>query len=167
MIIYTDGSAHPNPGPGGFGVIVLDNNEKLLYNYNRQFKNKVTNNEMELKAILYSFLNYGVNINNPLLGFNNYDIPIVYSDSNYCVQTFNEWMFNWARNGWIKSDKKIPENLDLIQAYYDWYQKGYRIDLRKVKGHVGNRGNELVDKLAKGEINTFEEAKMFWDTYTK
>ena len=167
MIIYTDGSAHPNPGPGGFGVIVLDNDEKLLYNYNRQFKNKVTNNEMELKAILYSFLNYGVNINNPLLGFNNYDIPIVYSDSNYCVQTFNEWMFNWARNGWIKSDKKIPENLDLIQAYYDWYQKGYRIDLRKVKGHVGNRGNELVDKLAKGEINTFEEAKMFWDTYTK
>ena len=167
MIIYTDGSAHPNPGPGGFGVIVLDNNEKLLYNYNRQFKNKVTNNEMELKAILYSFLNYGININNPLLGFNNYDIPIVYSDSNYCVQTFNEWMFNWARNGWIKSDKKIPENLDLIQAYYDWYQKGYRIDLRKVKGHVGNRGNELVDKLAKGEINTFEEAKMFWDTYTK
>lgn len=122
---------------------------------------------MELKAILYSFLNYGININNPLLGFNNYDIPIVYSDSNYCVQTFNEWMFNWARNGWIKSDKKIPENLDLIQAYYDWYQKGYRIDLRKVKGHVGNRGNELVDKLAKGEINTFEEAKMFWDTYTK
>ena len=167
MIIYTDGSAHPNPGPGGFGVVVLDNNEKLLYNYNRQFKEKVTNNEMELKAILYSFLNYGVNINNPLLGFNNYDIPIVYSDSNYCVQTFNEWMFNWARNGWVKSDKKIPENLDLIQAYYDWYQKGYRIDLRKVKGHAGNRGNELVDKLAKGEINTFEEAKMFCDTYIK
>ena len=167
MIIYTDGSAHPNPGPGGFGVIVLDNDEKLLYNYNRQFKNKVTNNEMELKAILYSFLNYGININNPLYGFNNYDIPIVYSDSNYCVQTFNEWMFNWARNGWIKSDKNIPVNLDLIQAYYDWYQKGYRIDLRKVKGHAGNRGNELVDKLAKGEINTFEEAKMFWDTYIK
>ena len=167
MIIYTDGSAHPNPGPGGFGVIVLDNDEKLLYNYNRQFKNKVTNNEMELKAILYSFLNYGININNPLYGFNNYDIPIVYSDSNYCVQTFNEWMFNWARNGWIKSDKNIPENLDLIQAYYNWYQKGYRIDLRKVKGHAGNRGNELVDKLAKGEINTFEEAKMFWDTYIK
>jgi ribonuclease HI len=46
-------------------------------------------------------------------------------------------MFRWARNNWIKSDKKIPENLDLIQAYYEWYQKGYRIDLRKVKGHAG------------------------------
>lgn len=161
MIIYTDGSAHPNPGPGGFGVIVLDNNEKLLYNYNRQFKNKVTNNEMELKAILYSFLNYGVNINNPLLGFNNYDIPIVYSDSNYCVQTFNEWMFNWVRNGWIKSDKKIPENLDLIQAYYDWYQKGYRIDLRKVKGHVGNKWNEIADQLATGTITSEEVTKIY------
>ena len=162
MIIYTDGSAHPNPGPGGFGVIVLDNNEKLLYNYSKQFKNnKVTNNEMELKAILYSFLNYGVNINNPLLGFNNYDIPIVYSDSNYCVQTFNEWMFNWARNGWIKSDKKIPENLDLIQAYYDWYQKGYRIDLRKVKGHAGNKWNEIADQLATGKISPEEVTKIY------
>ena len=156
MIIYTDGSAHPNPGPGGFGVIVLDNNEKLLYNYNKQFKNKVTNNEMELKAILYSFLNYGVNINNPLLGFNNYDIPIVYSDSNYCVQTFNDWMFRWANNNWIKSDKQKPENLDLIQAYFEHYQKGYRIDLKKVKGHSNNKWNELADKLATGKITTEE-----------
>lgn len=153
MIIYTDGSAHPNPGPGGYGVVVLDNNENLLYNYSRQYKReKVTNNEMEIKAILYSFLNYGININNPLLGFNNYDIPIVYSDSNYCVQTFNTWMFSWAKNNWIKSDKKQPENLELIKAYYDWYQKGYRIDLRKVKGHSDNKWNQMADNLATGKI---------------
>ena len=122
MIIYTDGSAHPNPGPGGFGVIVLDNDEKIQYIYNKQFeKEKVTNNQMELKAILYAFLNYGVNINTN--EFTN-NIPIVYSDSNYCVQTFNSWMFSWANNGWVKSDKKTPENLDLIKAYYNWYQKG-------------------------------------------
>ena len=153
MIIYTDGSAHPNPGPGGYGVVILDNNENLLYNYSRQYKReKVTNNEMEIKAILYSFLNYGVNINNPLLGFNNCDIPIVYSDSNYCVQTFNTWMFSWAKNNWIKSDKKQPENLELIKAYYDWYQKGYRIDLRKVKGHSDNKWNQMADDLATGKI---------------
>ena len=120
MIIYTDGSAHPNPGPGGFGVVVLDNNENLWYTYSKQFAGKVTNNEMELKAILYAFLNHGVKEEND---WNN-NIPIVYSDSNYCVQTFNDWMFRWARNNWIKRDKKIPENLDLIQAYYEWYQKG-------------------------------------------
>lgn len=153
MIIYTDGSAHPNPGPGGYGVVVLDNNENLLYNYSRQYKREeVTNNEMEIKAILYSFLNYGININNPLLGFNNCDIPIVYSDSNYSVQTFNNWMFSWAKNNWIKSDKKQPENLELIKAYYNWYQKGYRIDLRKVKGHSNNKWNQMADDLATGKI---------------
>ena len=157
MIIYTDGSAHPNPGPGGFGVIVLDNNEKIQYIYNKQFeKEKVTNNQMELKAILYAFLNYGVNINTN--EFTN-NIPIVYSDSNYCVQTFNSWMFSWANNGWIKSDKKTPENLNLIKAYYDWYQKGYRIDLRKIKGHNGIKWNELADLLATGKINSEEAMK--------
>lgn len=148
MIIYTDGSAHPNPGPGGFGVVVLDNNENLWYTYSKQFAGKVTNNEMELKAILYAFLNHGVKEEND---WNN-NIPIVYSDSNYCVQIFNDWMFRWARNNWIKSDKKIPENLDLIQAYYEWYQKGYRIDLRKVKGHAGQKWNEMADGLATGKV---------------
>jgi len=164
MIIYTDGSCLGNGKAvncGGFGVVVLDNNEKLVYNYNKRCEN-TTNNREELKAILYSFLNYGVNINNnPLLGFNNIDIPIVYSDSNYCVQTFNEWMFSWARNGWVKSDKQPPENLDLIQAYYDWYQKGYRIDLRKVKGHNGNKWNEVADQLATGKITPEEVNKIY------
>ena len=162
MIIYTDGSAHPNPGPGGFGVVVLDNNENLLYTYSKQCAGPVTNNEMELKAILYTFLNYGILINDW-----NINVPIVYSDSNYCVQTFNDWMFKWANNNWIKSDKKVPENLELIQTYYNWYQKGYRIDLRKIKGHNGHLGNELADKLATGEIKTFEEAEIFWKTYSK
>jgi len=158
MIIYTDGSAQNNGkanSSGGFGVVVLDNNENLIYNYNKREEN-VTNNQMEIKAILYAFLNYGVNINNNSI----VDIPIVYSDSNYCVQTFNNWMFNWANNNWIKSDKKVPENLELIKAYYDWYQKGYRIDLRKVKGHNGNKWNELADKLATGKINS-EELKKY------
>ena len=162
MIIYTDGSAHPNPGPGGFGVIVLDNHKNLLYTYNKQFEENVTNNQMEIKAILYTFLNFGVNINNN--DFTN-DIPIVYSDSNYCIQTFNQWMFNWANKGWVKSDNKIPENLELIKAYYDWYQKGYRIDLRKVKGHSGVKWNEIVDQLATGKISSEEVMKKYGENY--
>ena len=85
------------------------------------------------------------------------DVPIVYSDSNYCVQTFNDWMFRWAALGWVKSDKKTPENLDLIQAYYEWYLKGYRIDLRKVKGHAGHKWNEMADGLATGKIKPTKE----------
>ena len=141
MIFFTDGSAHPNPGPGGFGVVILDNDENLIYTYNKQ-TNNTTNNREELKAILWVFLHYGTSK----------QTPIVYSDSNYCVQTFNNWMFSWAKNGWVKSDKKTPENLDLIQTYYEYYNKGYRIDLRKVKGHSNNKWNDLADKLATGKV---------------
>ena len=150
ITIYTDGSCLANGkeiNEGGFGVVVVDENENLLYTYKKRNKN-TTNNREELRAILYSFLNYGVKVDNMWTGPNNIYIPIVYSDSAYCVNTFNSWMFNWARNGWIKSDNKVPENLDLIQAYYDWYQKGYRIELRKIKGHAGHKWNELADKLA-------------------
>ena len=112
---------------------------------------ETTNNIQELKAILYVMLNYGVRCDEwgqP---------PVVYSDSAYCVNTLNDWMFGWARRGWKKSDKQTPENLDLIQAYYDWYVEGYRIDLRKIKGHAGDDWNELADQLATGYI-TEEEA---------
>ena len=146
ITIYTDGSCLSNgslENEGGFGVVVVDENENLLYTYKKRNKN-TTNNRQELRAILYAFLNYGVQTKDMEAVY----IPVVYSDSAYCVNTFNSWMFNWARNGWIKSDGKTPENLDLIQAYYDWYQKGYRIELRKIKGHSGHVWNELADKLA-------------------
>jgi ribonuclease HI len=164
---FVDGSAHPNPGPGGFGVIVLDkdknfgyNNYKVVEVYTKQ-TNQTSNNKEELKSILYVFLNYGININNGEFA----EIPIVYSDSAYAVNTFNDWMFSWSRNNWRKSDKKVPENLELIQAYYDWYQKGYRIDLRKVKGHKGNFGNEMADLLATGKASV-EEVKQMIDSFT-
>lgn len=159
MIIYTDGACQGNgkeKNTGGFAVIVLDKDENLLYNYNKLSEN-TTNNREELKAILYAFLKYGVNIKQDTFS----TIPIVYSDSNYCVQTLNEWMFSWAKNGWIKSDKKTPENLDLIQPYYEYYQKGYRIDLRKVKGHSGHKWNEIVDQLATGKITPEEVKKIY------
>lgn len=161
MIIYTDGACQGNGkdvNKGGFGVVVLDKDENLLYNYSRLSEN-TTNNREELKAILYSFLNYGVNINNQFLF--NLDIPIVYSDSAYAVNTLNDWMFNWANRGWLKSDNQKPENLDLIQAYYDWYSKGYRIELKKVRGHAGNQWNELADRLATGKITPEEAMKIY------
>jgi ribonuclease HI len=57
-------------------------------------------------------------------------------------------MFGWAAKGWIKSDNKTPENLDLIQTYFELWQMGYRIDLRKCRGHAGDKWNEMADKLA-------------------
>ena len=111
---------------------------------------------MELKAILYVMIQYGININN--FSYNQtIEKPIVYSDSSYCVNIFNNWMFNWAENNWIKSsDKKPPENLDIIKAYYNLYQQGFRIDLRKIKGHADDEYNNLADKLATNKITEEE-----------
>lgn len=136
MICYTDGACAGNPGPGGFGVVILDNEKNFLYNY-KKGSEKTTNNREELKAILYCLIKFGKEEN-----------TIVYSDSAYSVNTFNDWMFRWANNNWIKSDKKTPENLDIIKVYYDLWQQGYRINLQKVKGHAGDKYNEMADKLA-------------------
>ena len=152
MTFYTDGSCVENGkanAKGGYGVVGVDSDDKVVFCRSKRSEN-TTNNREELKAILYVMLNYGEKCDDwgqP---------PVVYSDSAYCVNTFNEWMFGWERKGWIKSDKKTPENLDLIQAYFDWYMQGYRIDLRKIKGHAGEEWNELADQLATGYISEEE-----------
>ena len=150
MKIYTDGACRSNGrdnASGGFGVVVLDDEENIIELYSKHCDG-TTNNREELKAILYAMLKYGMPTYDWYGG-----VPIVYSDSAYCVNTLNDWMFRWANNGWRKSDKNIPENLDLIQAYYDHYTDGYRIELVKVAGHSGNKWNEMADGLATGRIN--------------
>ncbi len=140
MVIYTDGSAHPNPGPGGYGVVVYENGEPAAAH--SKACDKTTNNREELKAILYALIHYGKgNIT-----------PTVYSDSAYAVNTLTSWMYGWQKNGWLKKDNREPENLDLIKAYYDLTLQGYSIVLQKCNGHVGIEGNELADKLATGQI---------------
>ena len=95
-----------------------------------------------MKAILWALINYGLR---PGL--------TIVSDSAYAVNTFSSWMYNWARNGWLKSDNKQPENLDLVQAYYDLVaNKGFAATLQHIKGHNGNKWNEVADKLATGKI---------------
>lgn len=140
MIIYTDGACSGNGSAaayGGFGVVVLDDNENFIDHYMKRNEN-TTNNREELRAILYTLIKYG----------KEQPTPIVYTDSAYALGTYTSWMFSWAKRGWVKSDNKTPENLDLIQAYYDLWQKGYRIDLRKCAGHSGVHWNEQADKLA-------------------
>ena len=135
MIFYVDGACSGNGtdhATGAFGVIGIDPiwNTNLFDHY--EYSENTTNNREELKAILYVMRNFG---GPPNVAFDWDRIEhIVYSDSAYAVNTFTDWMFRWARNDWKKSDGKIPENLDIIQAYYELYQKGYRIDLQKVKG---------------------------------
>ena len=144
MIFYVDGACQGNgktENKGGFGVVALDNSENLLYTYSKLSEN-TTNNREELKAILYVLLKYG----------KENDCPIVYSDSAYSINTYTDWMFRWAKAGWHKAKGDIPENLDIIKVFYDYWNKGYRIELRKVKGHAGHSWNEMADDLATGRI---------------
>lgn len=137
---YVDGSSRGNPGPGGWAAIGVEKDEAVIVKSGQE--EMTTNNRMELLAILAVMFEYGQKAPIPP--------PNVYSDSAYAINTLTNWMFAWEKNGWLKSDNKPPENLEIIKSYYNFYQKGYRINLIKVKGHSGNKWNELADKIAKG-----------------
>ena len=140
MIFYTDGSASPNPGPGGFGVVQVDIEGNILSTYSSR-QNNTTNNEQEMKAILYAACQ-GVLAKEDVL---------IYSDSAYAINTFSNWMYNWERNGWIKGDGKVPENLEIVKAFFD-ISKIIEVTFVKVKGHSKNPVNELADNLATGKV---------------
>ena len=150
-IFYTDGSSKGNPGPGGYGVVEYDIQSNIIfYIYSEYFKN-VTNNQMELKAILHVIKLAAADKENSYL---------VYSDSAYAVNSINTWMYGWARNGWINSKKKSVENLDIIQEIYSYLEFPMEnFDLRKIDGHSGHLGNELADALATGNMKKKEELK--------
>lgn len=139
MICYTDGACSSNGSAdavGGFGVIILDDNENYCGCYHKQNKG-TTNNREELRAILWTLITFGKD-----------EQPIVYSDSAYAVNTLTQWCWGWRNKGWLKSDNKEPENLDLIKAWCAYWDRGYRIDLRKCVGHSTNHWNNQADKLA-------------------
>ena len=151
LTFYTDGACSGNPGPGGYGVVEYDiQSNRIFYIYSEYFKN-VTNNQMELKAILHVIKLAAADKENSYL---------VYSDSAYAVNSINTWMYGWARNGWVNSKKKPVENLDLIQEIYSYLEFPMEnFDLRKINGHSGHLGNELADALATGNMKKKEELK--------
>lgn len=150
-MIFVDGSSRGNPGPGGWAVVLIENGE-VVETMGQQLP-QVTNNQMELTAILEALKKYGVDESE-------FFYPVLYSDSQYSVNVYTKWMFNWAANNWIKSDENIPLNLDIIKEFYDlWVNKGKRLDIRWVKGHSDSKGNNLADAIATGKINLDKDLK--------
>ena len=142
--IYTDGSCNGNPGPGGWGAVVVK--DGIVVNAVSERSPQTTNNKEEMKAILWALDNYGKEA----------PLSIVWSDSAYCVNTFNTWMWNWKRNGWRRAKNQPVENLNLVKEYDMLTQEGHRIDLRKVAGHSGVKYNEIADGLATGRLKPEE-----------
>ena len=138
VTIYTDGACSGNPGPGGWGAILMFRDQKLELS---GYEAHTTNNRMELLA--------------PIQALSRLKEPCavkVYSDSAYLVNAFKQhWLDNWQRRSWIKSDKKPVENQDLwkeLLRLCDIHQ----VQWFKVKGHADNPYNNRCDELATGEI---------------
>ena len=153
ITVYVDGSCQKNPGPGGFGVIVVEN-DVVIAAYSER-TNDTTNNREEMKAIIYALENYGAKDGE-------FFCPIVYSDSSYCVNSFTSWIKGWKANGWVRAGGKKLENLDLIQTY-DMLRQEFKIDLRKIKGHNGHIYNALADGLATGQISVEDVLREYGD----
>ena len=140
---YTDGACRGNGtsnSSGGWGVVEIDENNNIIWQ-SQGTKSPTTNNEMELTAIL--------NTLNHIKEENNFIQPILYTDSAYCCNLINTWMYSWERNGWVRPKNQEVKNLEIIKEIF---QLAKLADIKKVPGHSGIEWNEYVDKLATGKI---------------
>ncbi len=135
VTIYTDGACSGNPGPGGWGaLLVYGDHERELMGGDVL----TTNNRMELQAAIESLaaLKRTCTIN-------------LYTDSKYVMDGITAWIEKWRENGWRTSQKKKPvKNADLWQAL-DLATQRHQITWHWVKGHTGHDGNERADELAR------------------
>lgn len=139
VTIYTDGACSGNPGPGGWGaVLIYGENKKEISGGNKN----TTNNIMEITAVIEA-----------LKCLKNECKATVYSDSAYVVNCFNQgWIYNWKKNNWKTSTKGPVKNKELWEELYILVKK-YNVEFIKVKGHSDNELNNRCDELARSEIN--------------
>ena len=138
VALYTDGACSGNPGPGGWGCVLLYKLQRLELS---GFEDHTTNNRMEISAAIKGL----EALKQPCL-------VDLYSDSAYLVDAFNKhWLDNWLKRGWLKSDKKPVENQDLWKHLLTLCDI-HKITWHKVKGHSSNVENNRCDQLATGEI---------------
>ena len=138
VIIYTDGACSGNPGPGGWGAILMYKNAKK--EISGGCKN-TTNNIMEITAVIEALKCLKVESE-----------VQVYSDSAYTVNAFNQkWIYGWMKNGWKTSNGDNVKNKELWQELYSLTQK-HKVEFIKVKGHADNEYNNRCDELARNAI---------------
>lgn len=132
--VFTDGSCEGNPGPGGWGVVWVEDGKILAERNGRD--PATTNNRMELAALIaaYELLPEGADVT-------------VHSDSQLCVRTVNEWAEGWERRGWKRKGGPIA-NLELVKKLYALAGQHPRVTLKWIKAHDGSLWNEYADALA-------------------
>ena len=136
--IYTDGACRGNPGPGGWGALLIAGKQrKRLYGG----EHETTNNRMELTAAIEA-----------LNALNGKRRVVLHTDSKYVKDGIETWMTNWKDRGWKTANKKPVKNKDLWQALDEAVGR-HELVWKWVKGHAGNPGNEEADALANRGID--------------
>ncbi|NQY43070.1 MAG: ribonuclease HI [Legionellales bacterium] len=136
--IYTDGACLGNPGPGGWGVLIVNSGEKKELSGREEI---TTNNRMELTAAIEGLKQIPIG-----------STVVLVTDSEYVKNGITSWIYNWKQNGWRTAGRKSVKNQDLWEALDELSAK-YSISWEWVKGHSGHPENEFVDQLARKAIN--------------
>ena len=136
--IYTDGACRGNPGPGGWGALLLCNGkEREIYGAEKE----TTNNRMELLAAIEG-----------LTALNRQCQVTVFTDSKYVQKGITEWIINWRKKNWKTANKKPVKNVDLWQRL-DQIVSQHEVSWQWVKGHSGHPENDRADALANKGID--------------
>ena len=141
VVIHTDGACSGNPGPGGWGVVLIWNAHRKELSGGETL---TTNNRMELMGAIAAL--------EALKGPSKVDF---HTDSQYVRGGITGWMKGWKRNGWKTADKKPVKNVDLWQRL-DVAAAKHDIAWHWVKGHAGTEGNERADQLARDGMAPFK-----------
>ena len=140
IIIYTDGACIGNPGLGGWGAIIINQDNEKKISGGSQL---TTNNRMEMQAVVEAlkFIKTASSIT-------------LYTDSKYIINGISSWIYKWKKNNWTSSNKKPIKNIDLW-IIIDSFTSKHTIEWKWIKGHSGDYYNEEVDKLARAEAEKF------------
>ena len=137
--IFTDGACRGNPGPGGWGALLIwREKEREIFGGERE----TTNNRMELTAVIEA-----------LKALTRAQPVRLHTDSTYVMEGISKWIHGWKRNGWLTAAKKPVKNVDLWKAL-DAIVAQHTVEWKWVKGHAGHPGNERADQLANRGLET-------------
>lgn len=150
LFAYTDGACSGNPGPGGWGALLIarDGAEVVKERELSGGERMTTNNRMELLAAISA-----------LEALTKASDVIVVTDSAYVKNGVTQWIHGWKRNGWRTAGRDPVKNVDLWQRL-DAAQAQHRVEWRWIKGHAGHAENERADALARAGMAPFKGAKV-------
>ena len=145
VLVYSDGACSGNPGPGGWGAILISGKHRKEINGGEVL---TTNNRMELMAAISAL--------NALKKRSNVEL---YTDSAYVKNGITGWIYGWKKNGWRTADKKPVKNAELWQEL-DVLRNKHHVEWHWLKGHAGHPENERADELARIAMAPYKLASL-------